>query len=105
MLSCLIFIEDTKMFSCSIHAVSCLILHSDTNRPVQILDRFENLRQQGNKNNEGGKKSLVYILSQRVTYWAPKRSIRGTDPGMDSNANKDAMAIIAALPFAISTVL
>ena len=38
-------------------------------------------------------------LQQRSAYWAPKRSMIGTDPGIDLKANKEAMAIIAARPF------
>jgi hypothetical protein len=35
------------------------------------------------------------------TYWAPNKSMIGTDPGIALNANSDAIAIIAARPFYI----
>ena len=36
---------------------------------------------------------------RHLVYWAPKRSMIGTDPGMDLKAKRDAIAIIAARPF------
>lgn len=49
--------------------------------------------------------SVYYSETFSYDYCAPNRSIRGTDPGIDSNANKEAMAIIAARPFVNSEVL
>jgi hypothetical protein len=34
-----------------------------------------------------------------IVYWAPNKSMIGTDPGIALNAKSDAMAIIAARPF------
>lgn len=40
---------------------------------------------------------------KKESYCAPRISMMGTDPSMDLKANREAIAIIAALPFFIST--